>query len=130
MNARPAIEQVVTWVYTDDLDATAAFYGEVLGLEPVLDQGACRVFRAAGDAFLGVCRARPGRQVEPAGVVITLVSPAVDACYERLREHGVALDGAPAHSEQFNVYSFFARDPSGYRIEFQQFLDPSWPTPR
>ena len=29
-------------------------------------------------------------------------------------------------SEQFNVYCFFVLDPNGYRIEFQQFLDPAW----
>lgn len=127
---RPRIEQFITWVYTEDLPGTAAFYAEVLGLEQVLDQGACRIFRTAPDAFLGVCHARPGRYVEPKGVVLTLVGRDVDAWYEHLSNQGVTPEGPPEHSRQFNVYCFFARDPNGYLIEFQRFLDPDWPAPR
>lgn len=126
----PGIQQQVTWVYTGDLDGTCAFYAGALALAQVLDQGTCRIFRAAPDAFIGVCRARPGREVQPAGVVITLVSDDVDGWYRRLRDAGVTLEGPPALSEAFNVYSFFARDPNGYRIEFQTFRDPAWPVPR
>ena len=74
---RPAIDQMVTWVYTQDLPGTATFYAETLGLEMVLDQGSCRIYRTAAEAFLGVCHARPGRHVEPRGVVLTLVSDEV-----------------------------------------------------
>ena len=121
------IQQQVVWVYTHDLDGTAQFYAETLELPLILDQGSCRIFRTSATSFLGVCQVRPGRQVEPAGVVITLVSPDVDRWYEHLKFRGVSLDGPPTRSAQFNVYCFFARDPNGYRIEFQQFLDPRWP---
>jgi hypothetical protein len=50
-----------------------------------------------------------------------------DRWYAHLQARGVALDGPPTRSEHFNVYGFFARDPNDYRIEFQTFLDPSWP---
>lgn len=125
----PGIGQQVTWVYTADLDGTCAFYADVLGLAQVLDQRSCRIYRACDNAFLGVCRARPGRRVEPEGVVITLVTDRVDDWYRRLAARGVPLDAPPAVSEAFDVYSFFARDPNGYRIEFQTFRDPSWPAP-
>ena len=125
----PGIQQQVTWVYCDDLDGACAFYAEVLGLTLVLDQGSCRIFRAAPDAFIGVCRSRPGRRVEPQGVVLTLVTDRVDAWYARLAELGVPTEAPPRLSEAFNVYSFFTRDPSGYRIEFQSFRDPVWPEP-
>lgn len=127
-SSTPRIHQQVTWVYTHDLDATAPFYEATLGLQLVLDQGACRLYRSSASSFLGLCRARPGREVEPRGVVLTLVTPDVDDWYERLLAAGVQLDGAPMRSEQFNIYNFFTRDPNGYRIEFQQFLDPAWPT--
>jgi catechol 2,3-dioxygenase-like lactoylglutathione lyase family enzyme len=109
---RPPIDQGITWVYTEDLDGTCRFYGETLGLTEVHDQGLCRIFRLAPTAFLGVCRVRPGRFVEPKGVVITFVTPAVDAWHARLTAAG--------------VYCFFARDPNGYLVEFQTFLDPGW----
>jgi catechol 2,3-dioxygenase-like lactoylglutathione lyase family enzyme len=123
----PAVRQGVTWVYTEDLDATCRFYGEALGLAQVLDQGGCRIFRMGGGAFLGVCRVRPGRQVEPNGVVITFVTDDVDGWHRHLLARGVAPEGAPKRSEAFNVYCFFVRDPNGYLLEFQTFLDPSWP---
>ena len=126
-SSTPRIDQQITWVYTHDLDATAPFYEVTLGLQSVLDQGACRVYRASASSFLGLCRARPGRDVEPRGVVLTLVTPDVDAWYAQLQTAGAKLEGAPSRSEQFNVYCFFALDPNGYRIEFQQFLDPAWP---
>jgi len=50
----PAFDQFVTFLYTRDLERSAAFYGELLGLPLVLDQGGCRIFRVARDGFLGV----------------------------------------------------------------------------
>ena len=78
-------------------------------------------------AFLGVCRTRAGRYVEPKGVGPTLLSPDADGWYARLQDRVVALEGPPERSEQFNVYCFFARDPNRYLVEFQTFLDPAWP---
>ena len=127
MTAPPSISQQVTWVYTHDLDATARFYAEALALPLVLDQGLCRIYRTGASSFLGVCRVRPGRQVEPKGVVISLVTDAVDAWHARLVAAGVRVEGPPRLSEAFNVYAFFALDPEGYRIEFQTFRDPRWP---
>ena len=62
---RPSISQQVTWIYTHDLQGTARFYGETLGLEQVLDQGSCRIYKTSATSFLGVCQVRPGRFVEP-----------------------------------------------------------------
>jgi predicted enzyme related to lactoylglutathione lyase len=123
---RPPIDQGITWVYTEDLDGTCRFYGETLGLTEVHDQGLCRIFRLAPTAFLGVCRVRPGRFVEPKGVVITFVTPAVDAWHARLTAAGIVPEGPPERSDQFGVYCFFARDPTGDLVEFQTFLDPGW----
>ena len=62
-------DQQVTFLYTPDLAASAHFYGEVLGLPLVLDQGLCRIYRVSGDAFLGVCQ-RDGAEVNPATVIV------------------------------------------------------------
>lgn len=125
--ARPPIDQSVTWVYTMDLEGTSRFYAEILGLDLVLDQGGCRIYRWSANSFLGVCFARPGRFVEPKGVVITFVSPDVDGWHRYLVDKGVEPEGAPTYSPEFNVYCFFAKDPNGYLLEFQQFRDPAWP---
>ena len=123
----PPTNQSLTWVYTEDLEGTCRFYTEVVGFAQVLDQGLCRIFRTSGTGFLGVCQVRPGRWVEPKGVVITFVTDDVEAWHAHVVARGAVPESAPSRSEKFNVYAFFLRDPNGYLLEFQTFLDPAWP---
>jgi len=122
----PPINQQVTFIYSADLERSRRFYAEVLGLEQVLDQGACRIFRVAGEGFLGICT-DPKRAVAAEGVTLTFVTPEVDAWHERLRRQGATILSEPAKNQRFNIYNFFARDPDGVLLEFQRFLDPAWP---
>lgn len=123
---RPQLNQQVTFLYTHDLAATAAFYEEVIGLKLVLDQGSCRIYRVAGNAFLGFCQ-REGAPDQPQGMIVTLVSDDVDGWYEYLRTEGVVVEKPPQRNERYNIYHFFLRDPSGHLLEVQRFLDPAWP---
>ena len=126
MTGSPAVGQLITWVYCEDLAATCRFYRETLGLPEVIDQGPARIFQAAPGAFIGVCRAFEGRVVGPKGSMISLVTDDVDAWYDRLSAAGVKTQGPPRTLEAFNITCFFAEDPNGYVIEFQRFLDPAW----
>ncbi len=129
MPDHPTIVQQVTWIYSEDLKGTSRFYTDTLGLTQVFDQGLCRLLRLTQTSFLGLCQVRPGRHVEPRGVVITMVSTdqaGVDAWHDQLATAGYPADGVPERHEDFNVYCFFARDPNGYLLEFQTFLDPAW----
>jgi len=123
----PPFDQQVTFLYTNDLAAAARFYEDILQLPLVLDQGSCRVYRVSRDAFLGLC-ARP-EPATPDSVIITLVSNQVDAWHEHLLAQGVTIEKAPTLNQAYNIYHLFARDPNGYLIEIQTFLDPSWPHP-
>ncbi len=53
---RMAFDAQITFLPAADLDACTRFYETVLLLPPVLDQGACRIFRTFGDAYIGFCR--------------------------------------------------------------------------
>ncbi len=128
--APPPVEQQVTFIYAEDLTSTAGFYRDTIGLQEVLDQGGCRLFRVAGEAFLGVCSCREGREVAPGGVILTFVTPEVDGWYRHLRAAGVPTQAPPAEKPEFRIYNFFAEDPNGYLLEFQRFLNPCWPAPR
>jgi len=128
MHKRPGIEDQITFLYTEDLNQAGDFYGEVLGLELVLDQGLCRIFRTRKGAYLGVCQKREkqgvGREV---GVIFTLVVEDVDGWYQYLEtQEEVALQGAPKENAEYGIYHFFLRDPDGYTLEIQRFLDPDW----
>jgi catechol 2,3-dioxygenase-like lactoylglutathione lyase family enzyme len=121
-------DQQVTFLYTADLEATAGFYETTLGLPLVLDQGSCRIYCVAENAFVGFCSHRSaGRREDTTGVVLTLVTDEVDGWYDRLRAQGVSFEKAPALNPRFNIYHCFLRDPNGYLIEIQRFLDPVWP---
>ena len=123
-------DQQVTFLYTADLRATADFYEHTLGLPLVLDQGGCRIYGVAGNAFVGFCRhSSAGERDDTSGVVLTLVTDEVDRWYERLREQGVVFEKPPALNPTYNIYHCFLRDPNGYLIEIQRFLDPDWPRP-
>lgn len=123
---RPGVNKQITWVYTHNLETTKAFYGQVLGLDCVRDEGKAQIFRVSSDAMIGVCEVFGDRVVEPQGGMITLVTDDVDAWYDRLVQAGAGTRGAPRRMAEFNIYTFFAEDPNGYVIEFQQFLDSKW----
>lgn len=125
----PPIDQQVTFLYSSDLAKTAVFYQKILQMRLVLDQGSCQIFQTTPTAFLGFC-ARLGSHLEDDGrrhVILTLVSDQVDAWYKYLIGQEVEIEKAPTLNKTFNIYHLFIRDPNGYLIEIQQFLDETWP---
>ncbi|XWN31112.1 MAG: VOC family protein [Devosia sp.] len=126
--APPPFDQLVTFIYTDDLEAAAHFYGEVLELPLALDQGSCRIYAVGPAGFLGVCR-KAGEPQTRDGVIVTLVSNDVNGWHAHLAAKGVTFEKPPTLYEDYNIYHCFLRDPAGYLLEIQTFLDPSWPKP-
>jgi catechol 2,3-dioxygenase-like lactoylglutathione lyase family enzyme len=123
---KPPLEQQVTFLYTHDLAKTDHFYETVMGLPLVLDQGSCRIYQVSKDGFLGFCeRGTADQQRE--NVIFTFVTSRVDAWYEYLLARGVQFEKKPALNPDYNIYHCFLRDPNGYLLEIQQFLDPAWP---
>jgi catechol 2,3-dioxygenase-like lactoylglutathione lyase family enzyme len=105
-----------------DLQRTARFY-KALGLEVARDQGTCLIFRVAQGGYLGFCQHEAALPEHP-GLILTFVLDDVDGVYERLRSHGIPTEAPPRENARFGIYHFFARDPDGYRLEVQRFLEP------
>lgn len=122
---RLSVNQQVTFLYTDDLEKSSAFYRDTLELEFALDQGSCHIYKLSPTSFIGICTLAD-RPSSPVGLTISLVVEDVDACYQALEVKGVHFERTPAYSERFNVYSCLFLDPNGYRIEIQEFRDPDW----
>lgn len=116
----------ITFLYYDDLDSPAAFYGDILGLELVINQDMARIYRAAGQAFIGIVDAAKG--YHPArkenSVVISLTVEDVNAWYETLAAVGIKILTEPKIHERAPVRSFFLEDPGGYTLEIQEFTRP------
>ncbi len=120
---RSTLQGQVTFLPTDDLDATHAFYADLLGLPLVRDQGICRIYATAPGAYLGFCDrgyAVPDRY----RVVLTLLVDDVEGAFARVRQAGAEVVSEPAHSERFAAVTAFVRDPNGYLVELQRFDEP------
>ena len=120
----PTIDSHIVFLATRDLPMTAAFYEKTLGLTLALDQGKCRIYQVAKEAFLGFCAKDEVSAGD--GVIVTLVSRDVDEWYEKLHAHGVIFEKEPAYNPEYKIYHCFLRDPNGYLIEIQRFEDPRW----
>jgi catechol 2,3-dioxygenase-like lactoylglutathione lyase family enzyme len=118
------IDAGITFCVTHDLETTARFYEDTLGLKLVLDQGKCRIYRVAGGSFIGFCERDTPLPTE--GLILTLVTDDVDGWYARLSDLGVEIEAPPKHNPEYRIYHFFLRDPNGYRLEVQRFDDTGW----
>jgi catechol 2,3-dioxygenase-like lactoylglutathione lyase family enzyme len=121
--SNPALDYPITFLYTRDLNITAEFYENVIGLALARDQGDCRIYRVGECGYIGFCQQVNTLDV-PLGVILTLVTPDVDGWFYRLSEKGVTFDQPPSLSPKYNIYHCFLHDPNGYLIEIQRFNEP------
>ncbi len=124
MNLAPFTD-AITFLYTRDLKATAQFYEQVLGLSVVVDQGDCRIYRVSAQSYLGFCQ-RAAAPASPQEVIFTFITEDVDGWARRLHTFGVAFEKEPALNTHYQIYNCFFRDPNGYLLEIQRFLNPEW----
>ncbi len=119
-------DAAVTFLRVADMARSHAFYGDVLGLDLVLDQGGCRIYRIAGDAFVGICeREDPGSE----GMLLTFVTDDVGGWHDRIVAAGGEVDGPPRDNADYRIHHFFAEDPDGNALEIQRFWDEDWSEP-
>jgi catechol 2,3-dioxygenase-like lactoylglutathione lyase family enzyme len=121
----PPVAQQITFLYTNNLAISARFYEQQLGLELWLDQGSCRIYRVSGDGYIGLCQGMEEIRTsteKQTGIIFTLVTPEVDEWYDYLKQQGVEFEKPPSINPKYNIYHCFCRDPDGYLIEIQRFL--------
>jgi catechol 2,3-dioxygenase-like lactoylglutathione lyase family enzyme len=118
-----ALQGQVMFLPTDNQQKIIDFYEGLLGLELVRDQKLCRIYKTGPSSYLGFCE-RGYTIPTDFRVVITLLIDDVDGVYKLLKDHNIETESTPEFSERFNVYQFFMRDPNGYLIEIQKFIEP------
>lgn len=119
----PSIDSSITFLRVVDLEVSHEFYERGLGLDLVLDQGGCRIYRLTADSYVGVCERADSQTSD---VIVTIVTDEVDRWHQDLADRGVAADGPPRSNDEYGIYHFFVTDPDGNLIEVQRFLDPRW----
>jgi catechol 2,3-dioxygenase-like lactoylglutathione lyase family enzyme len=118
------IQSVITFLKTRDMERTTHFYTHIMSASLALDQGSCRIFRWRPGAYLGFCLTE--EETGSREVVFTLVTPDVDGFALHLEASGITLEVQPRLNSVYNIYQCFLRDPNGYLLEIQRFLDPAW----
>lgn len=109
----------IVFLRTREFVPVVAFYRERVGMTTWLEQPGIAILRH-GNLLLGFNRQE---EVDTQGVFTFFYETRaeVDAMHQRLAD--VAL-GSPRENAKYRIYHFYARDPEGRSIEFQQFLHP------
>ena len=104
-----------------NIEETAAFYSELIGLNLAYSFGKARVFSANKGNFGFV--QYEGNEAAVGRLCLSLnceKKEDVDVEYKRIIELGGKPSGKPEGHADFPVYSFFIEDPNGYLVEFQK----------
>ena len=121
----PPLDSQVVMLYYADIAEPARFYGELLGLEKTLDWDWVKFYRTGRGATVGLVTSGEGA-FHPVraenSVMLSLVTPDVDAWYERLSKTDVKV--LKPLGSGGGIRSFLLEDPGGYTVEFFQWLKP------
>ena len=116
------MKEFIVFLGTYNLEGTSAFYLNKLNLSLYKDQGICKIFNATTESKIGFCSHMPV-VIDEKSPILTFVVDDVDDFYEKLKIQGVYIPEKPLMNEKFKIYHFFFRDPNGYLLEVQKFMD-------
>ncbi len=117
----------VTFLYFNDVDKAADFYGNTLRLTKTFDAGWVRIFTIAPSSSVALVDAAKGahRASEDKPVTLAMVvsdGKDVDRWYEYLKTRGVSIHMPPFDAPSVNVREFRFTDPEGYTLEIFAWL--------
>ena len=114
------VKRIVANIAAADPALAQKFYGEVLGLEILMDHGWLRTYGNAAKATVQVSVASEGGAGTPVPDLSIEVDD-VDAALGRMEAAGFAVAYGPAN-EEWGVRRFFVRDPFGRLVNILQHL--------
>ena len=126
-----SIQANLVFFYYPDLREAENFYGDILGLEKVLDYGFARIFRVSPSTFIGLVDETKGMHdpSEPKSVTLSFITDEIDKWSLYLTDQGVPMHRPLDSSSRIPIRGFVALDPAGYFLEFERFLEHPQNTP-
>lgn len=103
------VKRIVANIATPDVDAARAFYGEVLGLDILMDMGWIITFGSDEQMRVQISVMSEGGSGTPVPDLSVEVDD-LDAALKRVREAGIAIAYGPTE-EPWGVRRFYVRDP-------------------
>ncbi len=105
------VKRIVTNIATDDVASAKRFYGEVLGLDVLMDMGWIVTYGSDEAMKLQLSVMTEGGSGTPVPDISIEVDD-VDEALRRCQAAGIAIEYGPA-DEPWGVRRFFVRDPFG-----------------
>jgi catechol 2,3-dioxygenase-like lactoylglutathione lyase family enzyme len=125
---RPAnlgVRGTVLWLYYQDTAAANAFYTDLLGEGPIVDQGWAWAYRTSASGYLGIVDGARGlhQATDDKGVTVSLFTPDIEAWFEYLgTQAGFEFRSTEVGDESGRVRTFVGYDPEGYFLEWDTFI--------
>lgn len=114
------VKRIVANVSTQKIDAANRFYGEVLGLDILMDHGWITSYGNTDNMRVQIAFATEGGS----GTAVPDLSIEVDdiaTAYSRMKEYGYQIEYGPV-DEPWGVRRFFVRDPFGKLVNILMHL--------
>ena len=105
------VRRIVANIRAEDISAARRFYGDLLGLDVLMDHGWITTYGSREQMTVQISVATQGGSDTPVPDLSIEVDD-VDAALERMREAGIAIEYGPA-DEPWGVRRFYVRDPFG-----------------
>lgn len=117
------VKRIVANVATPDPAAAQRFYGDLLGLEVLMDQGTIRTYGSREKMAAQVSFLSEGGSGAPSPDLSIEVDD-LDWALRKMREAGIVIEYGP-RAEPWGVKRFFVRDPFGKLVNILEHDAPA-----
>ena len=115
-----SVRRIIANIATPDIAAAKRFYGDVLGLDLLMDHGWIATYGSDARMTVQVSFAAEGGSGTPVPDLSIEVDD-LDAVFEAMRAAGFAIAYGPA-DEPWGVRRFYVRDPFGRLVNILEHL--------
>ncbi len=112
------VKRIMSNTETSDLKKAAAFYGDVLGLDLIMDHGWFQTYGSDAKMTVQVSFGSEGGSGTPVPNLSIEVDD-LEAALKRVKKANIPIEYGPA-SEPWGVRRFYVRDPFGKLINILQ----------
>lgn len=114
------VMRIVANIKAQDIQSAKTFYGDVMGLDLVMDMGWIATFQTENLTYPQLSVASHGGSSAPVPDVTIEVDDIEQALY-RIKKARIAIEYGPA-TEAWGVRRFYVRDPFGRLLNIMQHL--------